>query len=122
MTHRRRIAAIVLTLCVAAMLQHASTRTANAENSAVVRMDYSCRLILPGLFLTTTDTHFVETSSGNMSATCRFVIPPGQSVPDQAVKLKNLNCNFFGIFTNDCTVTITPAGVVILKAHLNPGS
>lgn len=114
--------ATVLALVVSVMLLHTSAATAAAENSAEVHKDFFVGTNLPtlGLFLRTTDSHFVESASGNVSVTAHFDIPPGQPIPDKAQKVERISCWFFGIFTTDCSATIKPSGKVTLKAHVNP--
>ena len=113
---KSRTIRFTLLALVVALVSQATASTAHAQ-SADVRKDYNCFLRVPSmrLFLQSSDSHFVR-NKNTMSATCHFQIPDNMPKPDKAVKIDNIRCRFFGVFTRDCTAIITPSGKVTLKA------
>lgn len=116
---RNRLALVALA-CLAAI--PVVSGTAQAEGATVIT-DFGCTLIPAdsGIAdpLFTTDSHVVQTPSGNVSLTCHFTIPP-ELVPASTMQHAGFLCGTqFGVTTNTKSVT-TAGGTAMLRCQIKP--
>jgi len=85
---------------------------------ATVIKDFGCQIIPAdwgGPFvLFTTDTHSVETPSGNTKLTCKFDIPAGLE-PAKAQRYRGFLCGTFLGVTTDSQSVVSPGGNITLQ-------
>jgi len=112
------LAVTVAVVCAVAVVPSA----VQANNGATVITEFGCGLIpadsgLP-IFLSTTDSHVVNTPSGRTSLTCHFEIPE-EYWPTMTMRNSGFMCGTqFGSTTNSFAVVSTD-GTAMLRCQIN---